>query len=111
MDRVEAIYVAVRRTEMERVQAQVAEYGLGSKVAVVEGGDVRQQSVTNALEKLVADTGCGQDDVLGHVGGDPVSHRGGKLPGRKAWPEQERDALPGDRISAGPDQRRSLLPT
>jgi len=42
--RVEAVYVAVRRTEIERVAALVAEFGLGtpgagSKVHVVEGGD------------------------------------------------------------------------
>lgn len=64
VERVEAIYVAVRKPEIERVQAQVAEFGLGSKVSVVEGGDVRQQTVTNALSKLVAETGCGEDDVI-----------------------------------------------
>jgi 2-C-methyl-D-erythritol 4-phosphate cytidylyltransferase len=64
VDRVEAIYVAVRKTEIERVQAQVAEFNLGAKVRVVEGGDVRQQTVTNALNKLVADTHCSGDDVI-----------------------------------------------
>jgi 2-C-methyl-D-erythritol 4-phosphate cytidylyltransferase len=64
VERVEAIYVAVRKTEIERVQAQIAEYRLGTKVAVVEGGDVRQQSVTNALDKLVEEKGCGGDDVI-----------------------------------------------
>jgi 2-C-methyl-D-erythritol 4-phosphate cytidylyltransferase len=62
--RVEAIYVAVRKPELERVQAQVAEFGLGDKVAVVEGGDIRQQSVSNALEKLVEEKGCGEGDVI-----------------------------------------------
>ncbi len=67
--RVEAIYVAVRKTEIERVRAQIAEFGLGTpgsggKVHVVEGGNVRQQSVSNALARLVADTGCGDDDVI-----------------------------------------------
>jgi 2-C-methyl-D-erythritol 4-phosphate cytidylyltransferase len=62
--RVEAIYIAVRKTEMERVRAQVAEFGLGGKVHVVEGGNVRQQSVSNALAKLIAETGCGEDDVI-----------------------------------------------
>jgi 2-C-methyl-D-erythritol 4-phosphate cytidylyltransferase len=62
--RVEAIYVAVRKPEIERVQAQVAEFNLGAKVRVVEGGDIRQQTVTNALAKLVADTNCGGDDVI-----------------------------------------------
>jgi 2-C-methyl-D-erythritol 4-phosphate cytidylyltransferase len=71
--RVEAIYVAVRRPEIERVQAQIAEFGLGSpgpaspgasKVHVVEGGDIRQQSVSNALTHLVTATGCAEDDVV-----------------------------------------------
>ena len=64
VERVEAIYVAVRKAEMERVQAQVAEFGLGAKVSVVEGGDVRQQSVTNALAKLVVEKSCGEEDVV-----------------------------------------------
>jgi 2-C-methyl-D-erythritol 4-phosphate cytidylyltransferase len=62
--RVEAIFVAVRKPEIQRVRAQVAEFGLGNKICVVEGGDLRQQSVSNALTKLVADTGCGADDVV-----------------------------------------------
>ena len=61
--RIEAIYVAVRRTEIDRVQAQLAEFGLGARVHVVEGGDIRQQTVTNALAKLV-ERGCGEDDVV-----------------------------------------------
>ena len=64
VERVEAIYVAVRKPEIERVRAQVAEFGLGSKVRVVQGGDHRQQSVSNALARLVADTGCADDDVV-----------------------------------------------
>jgi 2-C-methyl-D-erythritol 4-phosphate cytidylyltransferase len=64
VERVAAIYVAVRATEMERVRVQVTEYGLGAKVQVVEGGDIRQQSVANALTRLVAETGCGADDVV-----------------------------------------------
>jgi 2-C-methyl-D-erythritol 4-phosphate cytidylyltransferase len=62
--RVEAIYIAVRKTEIGRLRAQVAGYGLDSKVHVVEGGDVRQQSVSNALAKLVAEAGCREDDVV-----------------------------------------------
>jgi 2-C-methyl-D-erythritol 4-phosphate cytidylyltransferase len=62
--RVEAIYVAVRKAEIERVRAQVAEFSLGGKVHVVEGGNMRQQSVSNALAKLVAGSGCGEDDVI-----------------------------------------------
>src|ERR1700678_345371 len=47
--RVTAIYVAVRGSEIERVQAQVAEYQLSARVRVVEGGDNRQESVSHAL--------------------------------------------------------------
>jgi len=64
VQRVEAIYVAVRGPEIERVQTQLTEYGLGSKVHVVEGGDQRQQSVSNALALLVSENGCSDDDVV-----------------------------------------------
>src|SRR5665811_2289954 len=51
--RVTAIYVAVRKSEMERVRAQIAEYateyGFDGRVQVVEGGDNRQESVSHAL--------------------------------------------------------------
>ena len=60
VERVTGIYVAVRRTEMERTLAQVAEYGLGGRVQVVEGGDTRQESVANALAALPA----GDDDIV-----------------------------------------------
>jgi len=58
--RVTAIYVAVRKTEMERVEAQIAEYGFASRVHVVEGGDNRQESVSHALAALPADA----DDIV-----------------------------------------------
>ena len=62
--RVTAIYVAVRNTEIERVEAQIAEYasenGFEGRVRVVEGGDNRQESVSNALAALAADP----DDIV-----------------------------------------------
>jgi 2-C-methyl-D-erythritol 4-phosphate cytidylyltransferase len=58
--RVTAIYVAVRKTEMERVQAQIAEYGFADRVCVVEGGDNRQESVSHALAALAAEP----DDIV-----------------------------------------------
>jgi 2-C-methyl-D-erythritol 4-phosphate cytidylyltransferase len=62
--RVTAIYVAVRKTEMERVQSQVAEFSFAGRVRVpvrvVEGGDKRQQSVANALGALPAQP----DDIV-----------------------------------------------
>ncbi len=52
--RVTAIYVAVRKAEMDRVQAQIIEYGFAGKVCMVEGGDNRQESVANALAAVPA---------------------------------------------------------
>ena len=60
VDRVKTIYVAVRKPEMERVEAQVAEYGFTGRVHVVEGGDNRQESVAHALAALPA----AEDDVV-----------------------------------------------
>ncbi|HEY1254967.1 MAG TPA: 2-C-methyl-D-erythritol 4-phosphate cytidylyltransferase [Terracidiphilus sp.] len=61
--RVTGIYVAVRLPEMERVQAQIAEYGFTDRVHVVEGGSHRQESVEHALAALPAEV---QDVVLVH---------------------------------------------
>jgi len=60
VERVTAIYVAVRNTEMERVEAQIAEYGFADRVRVVEGGDNRQESVAHALAALPAEP----DDIV-----------------------------------------------
>jgi 2-C-methyl-D-erythritol 4-phosphate cytidylyltransferase len=66
--RVMAIYVAVRRNEIERVQAQVAEYGerfgFAGRVYVVEGGDNRQESVVNALNAINGGRGGEEDDIV-----------------------------------------------
>ncbi len=62
--RVTAIYVAVRKPEMERVRAQVneyaAEFGFAGRVQVVEGGEKRQESVSHALGALPAEP----DDIV-----------------------------------------------
>jgi 2-C-methyl-D-erythritol 4-phosphate cytidylyltransferase len=60
VERVTAIYVAVRKPEVDRVKAQVAEYGFGDRVLVVEGGDNRQESVSHALAALPA----ADDDIV-----------------------------------------------
>ena len=60
VERVTAIYVAVRKTEIERVTAQIAEYGLAGRVQVVEGGAHRQESVSHALAALPAEP----DDIV-----------------------------------------------
>ena len=60
VERVTGIYVAVRKPEVERVEAQVAEYGFNGKVHVVEGGDNRQESVAHALAAVPA----GPDDIV-----------------------------------------------
>jgi 2-C-methyl-D-erythritol 4-phosphate cytidylyltransferase len=62
--RVTAIYVAVRRSEVARVEAQIAEYAAEysfvGRVHVVEGGDNRQESVANALAAIAA----AEDDII-----------------------------------------------
>jgi 2-C-methyl-D-erythritol 4-phosphate cytidylyltransferase len=58
--RVAGIWVAVRRQEMERVAAHIAEFGLDDRVHVVEGGENRQHSVRNALTALA----CAEDDIV-----------------------------------------------
>ena len=60
VERVSAIYVAVRKTEFERVEAEIAEHGFGGRVHVVEGGDNRQESVVRALAAVSADS----DDIV-----------------------------------------------
>jgi 2-C-methyl-D-erythritol 4-phosphate cytidylyltransferase len=58
--RVDAVCVAVRASERDRVEAQILEYKLGPRVHMVEGGDHRQESVSNALAALE----CDNDDVV-----------------------------------------------
>jgi 2-C-methyl-D-erythritol 4-phosphate cytidylyltransferase len=54
------IFVAVRKNEMQRVEAQLKEYKLTTRISVVEGGDTRQDSVRNALKLLPAK----DDDIV-----------------------------------------------
>lgn len=54
------MYVAVRAGDVERVAAQVKEYGLADKVRVVTGGDSRQESVARALAAVE----CGEEDII-----------------------------------------------
>jgi 2-C-methyl-D-erythritol 4-phosphate cytidylyltransferase len=63
VSRIDAIYVAVRGSEIERVQAQIAEFGFADRVRVVEGGANRQESVANALAAVPAEE---EDIVLVH---------------------------------------------
>ncbi|KAA6459240.1 2-C-methyl-D-erythritol 4-phosphate cytidylyltransferase [Acidobacteria bacterium AB60] len=60
VSRVTSIVVAVRKPEIERVQAQINENGFASQVRVVEGGDNRQESVANALAAIEA----APDDIV-----------------------------------------------
>ena len=57
---ISCIYVAVRKPEMGRMEAMIAEYALASRVRVVEGGDTRQESVSQALKALSA----ADDDII-----------------------------------------------
>jgi 2-C-methyl-D-erythritol 4-phosphate cytidylyltransferase len=58
--RVTGIYVAVRKPEMSRMRAMITEHALSSRVKVVEGGDTRQESVSQALKALSAE----DDDII-----------------------------------------------
>lgn len=58
--RVTRIVVAVRKPEMKRVEAQVAEHGFADRVTVVEGGGNRQESVAHALAAVPAQP----DDIV-----------------------------------------------
>jgi 2-C-methyl-D-erythritol 4-phosphate cytidylyltransferase len=57
---VTAIYVAVRASEQERVEAQIKEHGFAQKVRIVTGGDTRQESVANALKAIA----CSDEDIV-----------------------------------------------
>lgn len=57
---IDAVCLAVRASERDRVEAQLREYKLGPRVHMVEGGDNRQGSVSNALLALE----CDEDDVV-----------------------------------------------
>jgi 2-C-methyl-D-erythritol 4-phosphate cytidylyltransferase len=60
VSRVSSIHVAVRKSEIGRMEDLIAEYGLNSRVRVVEGGDTRQESVGQALKSLSAT----DDDII-----------------------------------------------
>ncbi|HEY3704851.1 MAG TPA: 2-C-methyl-D-erythritol 4-phosphate cytidylyltransferase [Terracidiphilus sp.] len=62
--RITAIVVAVRKPEMERVRAQIAEHGFEGRVQVVEGGDSRQESVAHALAAIERGSGAAPDDIV-----------------------------------------------
>lgn len=60
---VQRIFIAVRKSEIPRVESQLVEHGLADKVSVLEGGDTRQNSVRNAMASLTASD---EDIVLVH---------------------------------------------
>jgi 2-C-methyl-D-erythritol 4-phosphate cytidylyltransferase len=64
VERVTSIYVAVRASEMERMKTHIADFGLGEKVHVVEGGENRQESVGKALAAVGRDFGAEAGDVV-----------------------------------------------
>ncbi|MBZ5526031.1 MAG: 2-C-methyl-D-erythritol 4-phosphate cytidylyltransferase [Acidobacteriia bacterium] len=57
---VSQIMVALRKNEMERFGQQLAKEKLAAKVEIVEGGEIRQESVANALAALKA----APDDIV-----------------------------------------------
>lgn len=58
--RISGIYVAVRKAEMDHVSSLIAAQQLSAAVRVVEGGDTRQESVSNALKQIQA----ADDDII-----------------------------------------------
>ncbi len=62
--RVTSIYVAVRASEVERARALMTEFGLGSRIMIVEGGDSRQESVGHALAAITTDGHADDDDIV-----------------------------------------------
>jgi 2-C-methyl-D-erythritol 4-phosphate cytidylyltransferase len=58
--RVGCIVVAVRKPEISRMEALIAEHALAPRVRVVEGGDTRQESVSRALKAIAA----ADDDII-----------------------------------------------
>jgi len=60
---VAAIYVAVRKPEIPRLQTLLEEHRLDQRIHIVEGGDTRQASVANALAAI---DGAEDDIVLVH---------------------------------------------
>src|SRR6185312_4622571 len=61
--KIQQIFVAVRKNEIQRVKTQLREHQLNERISVVEGGDTRQESVRNALKLLPAEE---HDIVLVH---------------------------------------------
>jgi len=57
---VHRIFVAVRKNEIDRVEAQLREHSLLDRISVVEGGSTRQDTVRNALYRLPAV----EDDIV-----------------------------------------------
>jgi 2-C-methyl-D-erythritol 4-phosphate cytidylyltransferase len=60
---VSEIVVALRKSEMEQVRTRLEKEKLAEKVTLVEGGEHRQQSVGNALDRIAA---AADDVVLVH---------------------------------------------
>lgn len=58
--RISGIVLAVRKPDMEKTKAQVAEFGFADRVQVVAGGENRQESVAHALAAVKAQS----DDIV-----------------------------------------------
>lgn len=64
--RVTGIYVAVREPEGDRLRELLASHNLVDRVHIVAGGDMRQDSVANALRALPSGEDAAEDIVLVH---------------------------------------------
>jgi 2-C-methyl-D-erythritol 4-phosphate cytidylyltransferase len=61
---IEAIYIAVRKSEIPRLESLLKDYGIGEKAHIVGGGDTRQASVANALAAVLMAEGGADDDIV-----------------------------------------------
>jgi len=73
VERITSMVVATRKQDVERVQNLVVEYGFSDRVRVVEGGENRQESVSNGLAAIVA---ADDDIVLVHDAVRPLIDSG-----------------------------------
>lgn len=74
-DDIDAIYVVTNKDCLETINKYVNQYNLAKVKAVILGGNSRQESVYNALNKLREDGVKDDDIVLIHDSARPILHR------------------------------------
>jgi len=71
MDRVSAIVVVASEANRKSIEALISDSGVGKVLAVVTGGDRRQDSTAHGVDRLQAEGGSGLTMVLIHDGARP----------------------------------------